>query len=177
MKMVKMDLIRLIEDSGNEEAKEKRLKELMSEVCKIQYDIIKRTRSLFLTVNRCLKTLGIYACCSDCCSNPHSVKIQRENRYFSVLNSKSHHLISQINDVIDKSIDSDNSIDTVECYNEKQIQYFRRCIKTLENTQKIITQRENIVVDVLRKDTMLPVDTINVINDFVGCPSTSRVIG
>lgn len=188
MKMVKIDLAKYIkmsqETKGNEESKE-RLKELMSEVCKLQYNIIKMTRTLFLTVNRYLRTLGIYASCSDCCSNPHSVKVRGENRYFSVLVAKTQDLINQINEIIDKGIEVefhrrlniDIGIDIIENYNENQIQYFRLCIKTLENTQKIITERENIVVDVLRKDTMLPFDTINVINEFVGCPSTSRVTG
>ena len=185
MKMRKIDLAQYIEHHGNEESKEKRLKEVMSEACKIQYNIIKMTRTLFLTVNRCLKTVGICASCSGCCSKPHSVKIKTENRYFSVLATKSQHLINQINEFIDKGIDgevqrrvnSDIGIDIVERYNEKQIQYFRLCIKTLENTQKIITERENIVVNVLQKDTSLPFDVINIINDFVGCPSTSRVTG
>ena len=189
MKTRKIDLAQYIkispETKGNEESKKTRLKHVMSEACKIQYNIIKMTRTLFLTVNRYLKTLGICASCSDCCSNRHIVKVQTENRYFSVLATKSQQLINQINEIIDKSIEgevqrrlnSDIGIDIVERYNEKQIQYFRLCIKTLENTQKIVTERENIVVDVLRKDTMLPLDTINVINDFVGCPSTSRVTG
>jgi glucokinase len=189
MKMRKIDFARYIETSqdtkGNEESKKTRLKHVMSEACKIQYNIVRMTRILFLTVNRCLKTLGICASCSDCCSNPHNVKVQGENRYFSVLANKSQEIINQINEFIDKGIEgevqrrlnSDIGIDIVESYNEKQIQYFRLCIKTFENTQKIITERENIVVDVLRKDTMLPLDTINIINDFVGCPSTSRVTG
>lgn len=189
MKMRKIDLARHIETSratkGNEESKKTRLKDVMSEACKIQYNIIRMTRTLFLTVNRCLKTIGICASCSDCCSNPHNVKVKYENRYFSVLADKSQQLINQINEIIDKGIEgevqrrlnSDNGIGIVESYNEEQIQYFRLCIKTLENTQKIVTERENIVVDVLRKDTMLPLDTINIINDFVGCPSTSRVTG
>ena len=89
MKMRKIDLARDIETSqetkGNEESKKTRLKDVMSEVCKIQYNIIRMTRTLFLTVNRCLKTIGICASCSDCCSNPHNVKVKYENRYFSVL--------------------------------------------------------------------------------------------